>query len=151
MSTQCLSARRPAQPRKVALPSQSILAGTRTPVSCSPRYPQMVPTSPNGTETTNTSRHSIGASTPPRMSPRNEPLTAPTPAIPMARPRSPGGKASVMMAVELANSNAPPTPWKTRSTMIQRTPATPVRKLADNRMEKNVNTAKPRLNILTRP
>ena len=111
----------------------------------------MVPTSPKGTDTTNTSRHSIGASTPPRMRPRNEPLTAPTPLIPIARPRSLGGKASVMMALELANSNAPPTPWKSRSTMIHRTPGTPVMKLADNRMEKKVNTANPRLNIRARP
>jgi catalase (peroxidase I) len=57
------------------------------------------------------------------MRPRNEPLTAPTPLIPMARPRSLGGKASVMMALELANSNAPPTPWKTRST--KREPSNP--------------------------
>ena len=70
----------------------------------------MVPNRPNGTETRNTSRQSMGPSTPPRMSPMNEPLTAAMPLIPIAMPRSSAGKASVKIALELANRHAPPTP-----------------------------------------
>ena len=40
----------------------------------------------------------------------NEPLTAAMPLIPIAMPRSSAGKASVRIALELANRNAPPTP-----------------------------------------
>ena len=110
-----------------------------------------MPNRPNGTDTRNTSRHCTGASTPPSSRPRNEPLTAAMPLMPMALPRSSGGNASVRMAVELANRNAPPTPWKTRMTMIQIAPAGPVSQVTDSRIEKRVNTAKPRLYILTRP
>ncbi len=133
------------------LPSQSILAGTRIPLSFSFRYAHTVPNRPNGTETRNTSRHSIGASTPPRISPRNDPPTAAMPLIPIALPRSSSGNASVRIAVELANRNAPPTPWKTRMMMIHKTPGTPVRNVTDSRIEKTVKTAKPRLYIFTRP
>ncbi len=45
---------------------------------------------------------------------------AATPLMPMALPRSFAGKASVRMALELANRNAPPTPWKTLMAMIHR-------------------------------
>ena len=110
-----------------------------------------MPKTPNGTETRNTSRHSIGASTPPSSSPRNEPDTAATPLMPMALPRSSSGKASVRIAVELANRNAPPMPWKTRMMMIHRAPAEPVKNVADSAIEKIVKMAKPRLYILTRP
>ncbi len=55
------------------------------------------------------------------------------------------------MALELANRNAPPTPWKTRMTMIQMAPATPVNHVTDRRIEKNVKTANPKLYIRTRP
>ena len=110
-----------------------------------------MPNKPNGTDTRNTSRHSMGASTPPSSSPRNEPDTAAMPLIPIALPRSSSGKASVRIAVELANRNAPPTPWKTRMMMIQSAPAGPVRNVTDSMIEKNVKTAKPRLYILTRP
>ncbi len=96
------------------LPSQSILAGMRIPLSLSLTYAQTVPNRPNGTETRKTSRHSIGASTPPSIRPRKEPPTAAMPLIPIALPRSSAGNASVRIAVELANSSAPPTPWKTR-------------------------------------
>ena len=34
--------------------------------------------------------------------------------VPMARPNSAFGKASVTRAAELANRNAPPTPWRMR-------------------------------------
>ena len=45
------------------------------------------------------------------------------PLIPIALPRSSCGNASVRIAVELANRNAPPTPWKTRMMMIHNAPA----------------------------
>ena len=73
------------------------------------------------------------------------------PLMPMALPRSFCGNASVRMAVELANRNAPPTPWKTRMMMIHSAPAGPVSQVTESRIEKKVNTAKPRLYILTRP
>ena len=46
------------------LPSQSIVAGTRTPLSTSLRYAQAVPNTPNGTEMRNTRRQSIGCQHP---------------------------------------------------------------------------------------
>ena len=55
------------------------------------------------------------------------------------------------MAVELANSIAPPTPWNTRMTMIQMAPAGPVSQVTESRIENTVKTAKPRLYIRTRP
>ncbi len=44
----------------------------------------------------------------------NEPAMAATLLMPRPRPRWSAGKASVMMAEELAKSMAPPTPWPTR-------------------------------------
>ena len=73
------------------------------------------------------------------------------PLMPCALPRSSSGKASVMMALELANRNAPPTPWPTRMRMIHSAPAVPVSQLTDSRMEKTVKMANPRLYIRTRP
>ena len=73
------------------------------------------------------------------------------PLIPIALPRSSGGKASVRIAVELANRNAPPTPWNTRITMIQMAPACPMSQVTDSRIENSVKTAKPRLYMRTRP
>ena len=94
----------------VMFPSQSILLSMRTPLSFSLRYAQIVPSIPKGTDTRKTRRHSMGASSPPRISPRKDPVTRAIPLIPMAFPRSFSGKASVMMALELAKRNAPPTP-----------------------------------------
>ena len=71
--------------------------------------------------------------------------------MPRPRPRWWAGKASVMMADELAKSIAPPTPWPTRMTMSQIAPAVPVSQVTARRTEKAVNTAKPRLKIFTRP
>ena len=77
-----------------------------------------MPNAPIGAETTKTRCHSIGASTPPRIRPMNEPPIAATPLIPRARPRSFCGNASVRIAEELAKRNAPPTPCPSRMTMI---------------------------------
>ena len=120
-------------------------------MSLSLTYAHTVPNRPNGTETRKTSRHSIGASTPPSIRPRNEPPTAAMPLIPIALPRSSTGKASVRIAVELANSSAPPTPWNTRMMMIHSAPPDPARNVTDSRIENTVKTAKPRLYIRTRP
>ena len=71
--------------------------------------------------------------------------------MPRPSPRWSAGKASVMMADEFANSMAPPTPWPSRMRMSQMAPAEPVSQVEARRMENRVNTAKPRLKILTRP
>lgn len=55
------------------------------------------------------------------------------------------------MAEELANRNAPPTPWKIGTMMIHHAPGTPVIQVMDSMIEKNVNPAKPGLQIRTRP
>ena len=71
--------------------------------------------------------------------------------MPRPRPRWWAGKASVMMADELAKSMAPPTPWPIRMVMSQMAPAVPVSQVTASRTEKAVKTAKPRLKIFTRP
>ena len=76
---------------------------------------------------------------------------AATPLIPRAKPRSSAGKASVMMALELAKMKAPPTPWPTRIRMIQRAADAPVIHVTDSSTEKTVKMAKPRVYIFTRP
>ena len=50
-----------------------------------------------------------------------------------------------MMAEELANSMAPPTPWPTRMAISQIAPAVPVSHVTASRREKAVKTMKPRL------
>jgi hypothetical protein len=49
------------------------------------------------------------------------------------------------MALELAKSIAPPTPWPTRIPMIQSAPPEPFSGVTKRRIEKAVKTAKPRL------
>ena len=71
----------------VVLPSQSMGTRRRTPRSSSLRYAQTVPKRPNGTDTRNTSRQLIGASSPPSTRPMNTPLMPATLLIPRARPR----------------------------------------------------------------
>lgn len=135
----------------VALPHQSIRAARRTPVSRSLRYAQTVPNTPTGTDTRNTRCQFTGASTPPTIRPRNEPPMPATWFTPSARPRRSGGNASVRIAVELANSSAPPTPCSTRIAISQSAPASPCIHVAASRIENTVNTAKPRLYIRVRP
>ena len=85
-----------------------------------------MPKSPIGTDTRKMRRQLIGARMPPSTSPMKVPLVAATPLIPSAMPRWLDGKASVKMAAELANSMAPPTPWKMRITISQMAPAGPL-------------------------
>ena len=136
---------------KVTLPHQSILAGLRSERSRSLAKPQTVPRIPNGTETRNTARQATGASTPPRTRPMDEPATAATPLIPRARPRWLAGKASVMIALELANSIAPPTPCSARMMISHIAPELPFIQVTASMIEKKVKTAKPRLNVRARP
>ena len=55
------------------------------------------------------------------------------------------------MAVELAISSAPPTPWTTRHTISHIAPRAPWPGVSDSAIEASVNTAKPALYMRTRP
>ena len=136
---------------KVAFPHQSIRAALRTPISRRLWYDHAVAIRPTGTETRKTRRQLIGARMPPSTRPRNEPTTIAMLFTPSASPRSFCGNASVRMALELANTSAPPTPCPTRITISQIAPAAPCIQVTESRIENTVNTAKPRLNIRTRP
>ena len=142
----------PMRPRaKVTLPHQSIFAGRRSPSSRSDLYDQMVATTPTGTETRNTARQLTGASKPPSTSPMNEPAIAAMLLTPSASPRWFLGKASVRIALEFAKRSAPPTPWPTRIRISQSAAVVPCIHVSERRTENAVKTAKPRLNIRTRP
>ena len=98
----------------VMLPPQSIRARFGVEISWSLRYAHTVPNSPTGTEIRNTRRQLIGARMPPSTSPTNMPLTPTMLLIPSAIPRLLAGKASVMIAAELASRQAAPTPCTIR-------------------------------------
>jgi hypothetical protein len=66
-------------------------------------------------------------------------------------PRSRTGKASVRMAMELAISRAPPTPWTIRSAISPSAAAEPTPGVKARTMEAAVKTRKPALYIRTRP
>ena len=123
---------------KVRFPGQSRRAVPRRGTSRRLRYAHTVPNRPKGTDTRKISRHWIGASTPPRTRPRNEPLIADTWFTPMAMPRWSGGNASVRMAEELAISRAAPTPWKTRMMTSHSAAAVPLIQVRVSTSEKNV-------------
>ena len=105
----------------------------------------MVPRTPTGTETRNTQRQWTTASAPPSSRPMNVPAIAATWLMPIAKPRRSGGKASVMMAVELANSIEPPTACSRRKPMSHMAPRWPENGSTDSRIEPTVKTTKPRL------
>jgi hypothetical protein len=81
----------------------------------------------------------------------NDPAIAAMLFTPSASPRWSCGNASVRIALEFANSRAPPTPCPTRITISQSAPALPCIQVTESRIENAVKTAKPRLNIRTRP
>ena len=56
-----------------------------------------------------------------------------------------------MMAPELAEMNAPPTPWTIRNTISHMAPAAPFIQSTHRRTEAIVKMRKPRLYIRTRP
>ena len=76
---------------------------------------------------------------------------AATALTPSARPRSLLGNASVRMAEELPITSAPPTPWPTRMAISQRAASEPCIQVSESRIEQIVKTARPRLNMRTRP
>jgi hypothetical protein len=84
-------------------------------------------------------------------SPMNEPAIAATPLMPSARPRWWTGKASVRIALEFANSIAPPMPWTTRMPISHSAALVPVIHVTASNAEPSVKTAKPRLYMRTRP
>ena len=135
----------------VRLPAQSIDAGRRALISRSFRCDQTVPNTPSGTATMKISRHSIGASRPPTMSPMNIPLIPTTLVIPRASPRWWAGKASVRIAVLFASRKAAPTPWRMRNTISQSAPAGPLSQSIARNSEASVKMTKPRVYIRTRP
>jgi hypothetical protein len=81
----------------------------------------------------------------------NAPLIAARLLIPSARPRWFWGKASVRIGAEFAIRKAPPMPWPTRIKMSHSAPEVPSSQVIDNKTEKNEKTAKPSVNIRTRP
>jgi len=102
---------------------------------------------PTGTFTRKIQRHDRTARiTPPATGPTMLPTAHVIELMPMARPRSPRGKASVMMAMPLAISIAPPTPWTRRKS----TSWGPLPASAQSR-EPTVKTPNPRLYMRTRP
>ena len=101
------------------------------------KAPDRARTGRTGTETRNTARQATGARTPPSTRPIEEPATAATPLMPSARPRWLAGKASVMIALELANSIAPPTPCRARMMISHIAPALPFIQVIDSMMLKN--------------
>ena len=106
---------------------------------------------PKGMLTRNTNRQLVSASRPPISSPMKEPARAATWLMPRAMPRWPTGKASVRMAMELAISRAPPTPWTTRRAISSSAPAEPTLGVRASAIEAAVKIRKPALYILTRP
>ena len=70
---------------------------------------------------------------------------------PSARPRWWVGKASVRMALELAISMAPPTPWAIRIAISHQAAALPCSQVTDSSTENTANRPKPRLYMRTRP
>ena len=116
------------------------------------RYAQTVATTPIGTETRKTSRqrdrceHAAEHEAEERAGDRRDRCSR------RARGRAgSAGNASVRIALEFANSSAPPTPCPTRIRISQSAPALPCIQVTESRIEKTVKTAKPRLNIRTRP
>ena len=126
------------------LPGQSSDPRRRTvAVSRSERYAQAVPRMPIGTFTQNTACQSHSASTPPSSSPRNDPAMAATWLMPSAMPRWWAPNASVMIAVEFANSIAPPTPCTTRQPISHSAPALPCQGTSASATDAAVKTTNP--------
>ena len=69
--------------------------------------PHKAPASPRGTLNQNTHGQLMATSAPPRTGPMTSPMAATMVLVPMASPSCSLGNASVTMAAELANRNAP--------------------------------------------
>ena len=81
----------------------------------------------------------------------NEPAMAAIELMPSAVPRWVAGNASVRMAVELANRNAPPMPCTIRHRISHSAAAVPCCQVMVRKSEPTVKIAKPMLYIRTRP
>ena len=68
-----------------------------------------------------------------------------------AVPRWLAGNASVTMAAELANRNAPPMPCTTRQTISHSAPSAPCIHVTVRKIDATLKIAKPRVYIRTRP
>ena len=75
----------------------------------------------------------------------NEPPIAATWLMPMAKPRWSEGKASTMMALELAKSMAPPTPWTSRHSTSHSAPDPAWKGSIARSTEAKEKTANPKL------
>ncbi len=104
-----------------------------------------MPARPIGTLTQKMERQFHSASSPPSTSPTKEPAIAATMLTPSAIPRCRAGKASVMIAAELAISIAPPTACTTRQPISQSTPAPPENGSSESTTEVTVKTRNPAL------
>jgi len=100
---------------------------------------------PIGTDTMKTARQCTTARNPPTSNPMNDPAMAATWLMPSAMPRRCAGNASVMIAVELAKSIAPPTPCTMRNPMSHSAAGPPVPGTSDSAIDPSVNTTNPRL------
>ena len=125
------------------LPHQSICACLRTPMSCSMKYAHTVPNTPIGAETRKIRCQFIGARTPPRIRPMNDPAMAAIEFTLRAVPRWLAGNASVTMAAELANKNAPPMPCTTRQMISHIAPSAPCIQVTVRKIEATLKIAKP--------
>ena len=81
----------------------------------------------------------------------NEPAMAAIEFRPRAVPRRLAGKASVRIAVELANRKAPPMPCTIRQMISHKAPATPCCQVMVRKIDAIEKIAKPMLYIRTRP
>ena len=103
---------------KTAVPGRS--RPRRTSVfasSCSTSAPHAAPARPSGTLNQKTQCQEIATSTPPSTGPSTSPTAATMVFVPIARPSSCRGNASVTSAAEFANRNAPPMPCTIRQAM----------------------------------
>ncbi len=97
------------------MPRKSNERSSERPVtSCRMNAPHRLPAMPNGTLNQNTQCQLMATSAPPRTGPMTRPTAATIVLVPMARPSCSLGNASVTIAAELANRNAPPTPCRIR-------------------------------------
>ncbi len=82
--------------------------------SCRTSAPQPAPASASGTLNQKTQCQEIETRAPPSTGPSTSPTAATIVLVPIARPSSSLGKASVTSAGPLAKMKAPPTPWTIR-------------------------------------
>ena len=110
---------RPVSPTTyVLVPSRSRPRSLLRPdISCSTKKAQSEPSRPSGKLNQKTHGHEIATSAPPSTGPMTRPTAATIVFVPIARPSSFFGNASVTRAAAFAKRNAPPIPWRTRQRM----------------------------------